>query len=263
MGRGRGAVAGILAAALGLGVGELVAGLARSAAAPVVPVGQVVIDHVPISVKEWAIRTFGSSTRPCSSSARWSSIIVIGALAGMLAGSGHLFWPRSSVTAVIGFVGCWAVAVRPAPSLVKMLPAILGTLAAGAALWLLTEGLERWTEPLQRPTCSPGPWRGRRGGRPGDRRRRHLPDRDHRRLATAAGRRCSSDAHRASTGGVPRRRCRDRGRRGDHRQSRCGRCASGSSVTSERAQLTLPAPVSAASAIGFKDQVGVPGVDPS
>ena len=63
MERGRGALAGILAAALGLGVGELVAGLARSAAAPVVPVGQVVIDHVPISVKEWAIRNFGSSDK--------------------------------------------------------------------------------------------------------------------------------------------------------------------------------------------------------
>ncbi len=33
-------------------------------------------------------------------------------------------------------------------------------------------------------------------------------------------------------------------------------------VTSERAQLTLPAPVSAAPAIGAKEQVGVPGVDP-
>jgi DMSO/TMAO reductase YedYZ molybdopterin-dependent catalytic subunit len=256
--RGRGALAGILAAAFGLGVGELIAGLARSAAAPVVPVGQVVIDHVPIDVKEWAIRTFGSSDKAVLVLGSLVVIIVIGALAGMLAGSGHLA-SALGLTAVVGFVGCWAVAVRPAPSLVKMLPAIFGTLAAAGALWLLTEGVERWTAARTAAAPADSMDIGEGGAtivagtspsativatpvavapstapstRMGVDRRAFLV------AGVGVG---ALAALTAKSGSALRRRFE---------------------VTGERAQLTLPAPVSAAPAIGPKEEVGVAGVDP-
>jgi hypothetical protein len=44
---GRGALAGLLAAGIALGVAQLVAGALRPAASPVVVVGEAAIDHTP------------------------------------------------------------------------------------------------------------------------------------------------------------------------------------------------------------------------
>ena len=57
--RALGALAGLLAAAVALGIGELVAGLVGPASSPVVAVGNAAITLVPESVKEFAIATFG------------------------------------------------------------------------------------------------------------------------------------------------------------------------------------------------------------
>ncbi len=54
---------GVLAAALTLGVGQLVAGIVSPSAAPLVVVGDAVVDRVPAPVKEWAIRSFGTSDK--------------------------------------------------------------------------------------------------------------------------------------------------------------------------------------------------------
>ena len=59
-GLARGALAGLVAAGLALGVGEFVAGAVKGSTAPIVGVGNWVIDHVPPSVKTFAIRTFGT-----------------------------------------------------------------------------------------------------------------------------------------------------------------------------------------------------------
>ncbi|MBA3373736.1 MAG: oxidoreductase, partial [Euzebyaceae bacterium] len=59
LGRRRPAAAGMVAAALALGVGELLAGLLPGASSPVVSVGNAVIDAVPAPVKDLAISIFG------------------------------------------------------------------------------------------------------------------------------------------------------------------------------------------------------------
>ena len=56
----RGAVAGVLATALALGVAELVASIGRNLRSPVVDVGARVIDAAPRWLKDVAIRTFGA-----------------------------------------------------------------------------------------------------------------------------------------------------------------------------------------------------------
>ncbi|MFM7064903.1 MAG: molybdopterin-dependent oxidoreductase [Actinomycetes bacterium] len=58
-----GAVAGVLSATAGLAAAELLGGVVGSARAPVVSVGNRVVDLVPRPVKDWAISTFGTNDK--------------------------------------------------------------------------------------------------------------------------------------------------------------------------------------------------------
>ena len=58
-----GALIGVLAAAVALGMGEAVAAFVRPAAAPVIAVGNRFIFLTPESVKRWAIRNFGTNDK--------------------------------------------------------------------------------------------------------------------------------------------------------------------------------------------------------
>ncbi len=60
---GLGAIAGVLAAATALGVGQLVAGLTGANGSPVVAVGQLQIDFTPPWLKNFAINEFGSDDK--------------------------------------------------------------------------------------------------------------------------------------------------------------------------------------------------------
>ena len=55
-----GALTGILAAAVALGVAELVAAFIRPQASPVVGVGETAIDHTPPALKNFAVQNFGT-----------------------------------------------------------------------------------------------------------------------------------------------------------------------------------------------------------
>ena len=69
-----GAAAGILSAAVAMGIGELAGGLARAAElSPVVAVGQAAIDLTPQPVKDFAISTFGANDK----NALLASILVV------------------------------------------------------------------------------------------------------------------------------------------------------------------------------------------
>ena len=58
-----GAAAGILTAAVAMGVGQLAAGLTVPQSSPVVAVGQAAIDLTPLPVKDFAISTFGANDK--------------------------------------------------------------------------------------------------------------------------------------------------------------------------------------------------------
>lgn len=125
---------GLVATLAGLAAGELVAGLFREAASPVVPVGQVVIDHVPAGIKDWAIDTFGTADKAVLIVGTLFVLAVLGSLVGLLLLAGR----RTAaylLTALTGVLGVWAVVERPDPTFVKMLPAIVGTLVTAGLLW--------------------------------------------------------------------------------------------------------------------------------
>jgi DMSO/TMAO reductase YedYZ molybdopterin-dependent catalytic subunit len=138
-----GVARGLVATLAGLATGELVAGLFREAASPVVPVGQEVIDRVPAGLRDWAIDTFGTADKAVLIVGTIFALSVIGSLVGLLAEEG--WWSRRpeftaaayGVTGAVGLVGVLAVLERPDPTLAKMLPARVGTAVSGAALWWL------------------------------------------------------------------------------------------------------------------------------
>ncbi len=56
----RGGVAGLLSGAAGLASAELLAGVVHGLTSPVIGVGNQVVDHVPVALKQFAIRQFGT-----------------------------------------------------------------------------------------------------------------------------------------------------------------------------------------------------------
>lgn len=144
----QGPLLGLLATGAGLASAELTVGLVEGSASPVVPVGQVFIDWVPPSLKEWAIETFGTNDKAVLVIGALIVILGIGVAVGVLAMRGA----RSAayaLTGVIGVLGAFAVLTRPAPSLGKLLPTIVGTAVSIAVLWYLAP------RPVATPTGEP------------------------------------------------------------------------------------------------------------
>ena len=132
----RGVVVGVLSTFAGLAAAEVVTGLFRGASSPILPVGQKVIDATPRSVRQWAIENFGTSDKAVLVLGTLFSLAVIGSIVGILAVKGRIV-AAYTVTGVVGLIGVWAVLERPAPTFVKLLPPIVGTLTSVAVLWYL------------------------------------------------------------------------------------------------------------------------------
>ena len=136
VGRLLAALAGVLAAAVGLAVGELVAGVGRALASPVISIGNRVVDAVPQPVKQFAIDTFGTNDKL----ALIVGILTILALAA--AGIGILARQRprwaAAATTVLGLAGVLAAAAQPGADLpLALLPALVTTLVAVPLLLFL------------------------------------------------------------------------------------------------------------------------------
>jgi DMSO/TMAO reductase YedYZ molybdopterin-dependent catalytic subunit len=153
--RSRDATSGAIAAGLGLGVSELVAGI-FGVPSLVEGLGNWVIDSVPTPVKEWAIATFGTNDKLVLLISITLVALLVGAGIGMVAR--RHFW-----VAVAGFVGFGAVAAAaaardPEVSLgIAVIPAGLAALTGLAALqWLYgrSEAPERGDEPAGEPPDS-------------------------------------------------------------------------------------------------------------
>ncbi|WP_222270041.1 molybdopterin-dependent oxidoreductase [Modestobacter marinus] len=241
-----GALAGLVSAAVALGVAELVAGLVGPSSSPVVAVGDVVITLTPEPVKAFAIATFGEQDKV----ALVVGTLVLVALAALLLGLGSLRSARLGVAGIgaFGLLGVLAAVLRPAGRALDALPAVAGAAAGITVLLLLLR-------PLTRPVAAPAPSGGRpeagpRDGVAADRLREVLAagDRkggalDRRRFFLASG----VAVGVAAAGGYGGRLLR---RRFD--------------VAEARAALTLPRPASPAPAVpaGADLAAGVAGLTP-
>jgi DMSO/TMAO reductase YedYZ molybdopterin-dependent catalytic subunit len=126
------ALAGLLAAAVALGVAELVAALVGPASSPVIAVGDTVITLTPEPVKSFAIRTFGENDKI----ALVAGTLVVIALYALVIGLVGLRSRRLGAVgiALFGLIGAAAAVTRPAGGVLDMLPSIVGAAAGVLAL---------------------------------------------------------------------------------------------------------------------------------
>ena len=133
------ALAGLLAAAVALGVGELVAGLVGPASSPVVAVGNAAITLTPESLKSFAIEQFGEDDKIVLI----GGVLVVIALYALAVGLVSL---RSRLVgflgiALFGVIGVIAAVTRPAGGLLDGLPSLVGALVGVVALGALVSPL--------------------------------------------------------------------------------------------------------------------------
>src|SRR5690348_7396844 len=131
-------LAGIAAAAVALGVTQLVAVVFGPQSDARTAVGSAVIDLTPGPVKEWAIQNFGTADK------LFLSILVVGVIALVAAVTARWETPRipvgSIAIVVAGILGCLAVLSRADATTVDIVPVIIGTVCGVAVLRLLTSG---------------------------------------------------------------------------------------------------------------------------
>ena len=142
----RGSIAGLLAGGVALAVGELVAGLGQSQRAPVIAVGDLVIDVVPRAVKDLAIDLFGTSDKLALLVGIYTIVAVIAAALGRAS-------TRRFSSGVIGFALFGAVGVIAAlraddGSTAEVLAPVLGAIAGVVTLRVLIRGAD---EPAAMP----------------------------------------------------------------------------------------------------------------
>ncbi|HKJ54766.1 MAG TPA: molybdopterin-dependent oxidoreductase [Nitriliruptoraceae bacterium] len=130
------ALAGIAAAAAGLGAAELVASLRPAWPSPVISIGDQVVDRVPQPVKQFAIDTFGTADK----AVLLGGIVVV--VAAVAAGIGILARTRR-VLAVIATIALAAVAgiaalAGSSASALDLVPAVVAAVVAVPLLLVMT-----------------------------------------------------------------------------------------------------------------------------
>jgi len=161
---GLGAIAGLLAAAAALGVGQLVAGLTGASGSPVVAVGQLQIDFTPPWLKNFAITEFGSDDKLVLVSGILVVLAIFAAIIGAAA-TRRLAYGMAGL-AVFAAIGLIAAATRPTATFASVLPTLAATATAVIALRILVgrigpataSGPDTWADPWQEAwTAEPGP----------------------------------------------------------------------------------------------------------
>jgi DMSO/TMAO reductase YedYZ molybdopterin-dependent catalytic subunit len=122
----------VLAAAVAMGVAQLIAGLSVPAASPVLAVGQAAIDATPLWLKDWATATFGTHDKTVLLTGVVVVVFLYAALVGVVSmrrlGAGYL-----GLTA-FACLGVAAALTRPGAAAGWALPTIVGALAGAYAL---------------------------------------------------------------------------------------------------------------------------------
>jgi DMSO/TMAO reductase YedYZ molybdopterin-dependent catalytic subunit len=132
---GLGAVAGVLAAGVALGVGQFVAGLTGASGSPVVVVGELQIDFTPPWLKNFAITEFGADDKLVLVT---GIVVVLGAFAALVgaAATRRMAYGMAGI-AVFAAVGLTAAATRPDATVASLLPTLAATASAVAVLRVL------------------------------------------------------------------------------------------------------------------------------
>ncbi len=130
-----GALAGLTAVGAALALGTLVTGVVEGTSSPVVSVGEVVVEHAPAWLKDFAIATFGQDDKPALVAGTTVVLVVLSAVVGV---ASTRRWRAGVVgTLVLGAVGVVSAVSRPDAPAGAALPSLVGTAGALAVLALL------------------------------------------------------------------------------------------------------------------------------
>lgn len=129
------ALSGLLAAAVVLGVGELVSAIIDPSSSPFYAVGATTVDRTPAWAREFAIQTFSTNDKPALFIGMSILIVLLAMVAGLLER------PRrpigSAILVAFGLVGIYAALSRPTADAMFAFPTILGIIAGVTTLRLL------------------------------------------------------------------------------------------------------------------------------
>lgn len=129
------ALFGILSALAGIGVGHLVASLTEPASSPVLAVGELVIDHTPTPVKNWAIAHFGTHDKTILVGSVLVFVLLLAGVAGLLAR--RSFRLGAGLLVLLVGVALYAALSRPVVHPADAVPALVTAVVGVATLWLL------------------------------------------------------------------------------------------------------------------------------
>jgi len=139
------ALAGFAAAAVAVGVGEVMAATVAPRSGPLVAVGGAVVDNVPERVKELAIQLFGTDDKLAL---QVGIVVVLCGFAAVLGlASLRRVWVGLVGVAAFGAVGMVAALTRTGATAVWVLPSVVAAGAAALVLWLLLRRLVRAEAP--------------------------------------------------------------------------------------------------------------------
>ncbi|MEV6493064.1 molybdopterin-binding oxidoreductase, partial [Actinoplanes sp. NPDC051633] len=128
------ALLGVLSAACGVAVGELLAAATRPPAGPLVAVGGAIVDATPTPVKEFAVRELGTYDKPVLLGSIGLALAIFTAVVGVL--SVRRRWVAVAGGVLFGLAGAAAALSRPAAIAVDAVPSLVAASVAGAVLVL-------------------------------------------------------------------------------------------------------------------------------
>ena len=161
---------GLLAAAVSLGVAELVAGVTGSAGEPVIAVGGAAIDLTPIPVKDFAIQHFGSHDKTVLLTGIYVVLALFAVVTGILARR-RIGYGLAGL-GVFAALGVAAVLTRPVSSLVNAVPTVVGVTVGALVMVLLARsapasaGRRENVIPAPEPAAVPSRAAAQSGGTP-------------------------------------------------------------------------------------------------
>jgi hypothetical protein len=135
-----GAVAGFLAAAVAIGVANLVAAFVRPQASPVIAVGGAFIDRTPSALKNFAVAKFGENDKNMLLLGMYVTIAFIAIAIGILAW--RRMWAGVAGIGLFGLFGAFVAITRPDSHVTDVIPSIVGGIAGVIAIvWLIRSGM--------------------------------------------------------------------------------------------------------------------------
>jgi DMSO/TMAO reductase YedYZ molybdopterin-dependent catalytic subunit len=138
---------GVVAAAVALGIAQLVAAAVGPNSSPVVAVGAAFIDLTPRPLKDLAIRTFGENDKNALLIGTGVLLVVFAVVIGLLT----LRRRRYGVAGIVlfGVVGVLAALTRPTAEVADALPSMVGVIAGILALLLVARALPQPPAPVR------------------------------------------------------------------------------------------------------------------